>query len=350
MILNQKLVNPDKIIFAHPKKLEEHTKQAAEAKVKKVTFDTVEELEKIKELHPEAEVVLRIKTHDEKSVIQFSKKFGAHEENWETIIKKCKEMNLNFIGVSFHVGTGSYEPNTFIRAIEDASSIFKMATKYGFNLHLLDIGGGFPGFDDTTPSFEEFAEAVNSSIKLYFGEYKNLRVISEPGRFFVEQSQYLITKIVSRNILEENQISEATEILESIKISDDSDNEDNIRGQYRNKYFIKESTSLSFSNALFESCKYFPKLVEDHSNEKTFVSNFYGITDCKNELICLDAKVPILNLNEYVYFPDMGAYTTCIAEGMNINGYTLTNTMIYCWCKDSLFNREENFDEFLFNL
>ena len=213
-------------------------------KVKKgelpVFYYRMDTLEKIKELHPEAEVVLRIKTHDEKSVIQFSKKFGAHEENWETIIKKCKEMNLNFIGVSFHVGTGSYEPNTFIRAIEDASSIFKMATKYGFNLHLLDIGGGFPGFDDTTPSFEEFAEAVNSSIKLYFGEYKNLRVISEPGRFFVEQSQYLITKIVSRNILEENQISEATEILESIKISDDSDNEDNIRGQYRNKYFIRD--------------------------------------------------------------------------------------------------------------
>lgn len=46
---------PDKIIFAHPYKQESHLRVAKEKGVRLMTFDTKEELYKIKRVHPEAE-------------------------------------------------------------------------------------------------------------------------------------------------------------------------------------------------------------------------------------------------------------------------------------------------------
>ena len=345
-ILELTKINPDKIIYAHPCKNIELLKQAKEIGITKYTFDSVEELEKMKKYHPEADLVLRIKTADENSVIQFSKKFGADRKDFEEIIKKCQELNLNLIGVSFHVGTGSYDTSTFSKAVEDSSNIFEMAKKYGFKLSLIDIGGGFPGIDNAEPTFEEFANAVNESIKKHFGENEDLRIMGEPGRYMVQECLSLVAKVVSRNVWEEEKLSE--ECLKTLK--DFPELEKYSRKEKSTpKYFIKESTTLSFSNSIFEDCGYAPTPIEDHKDEPTYPSNVYGISDCKHDTICTKIDLPILNINEFVYFENMGAYTTCIAKGMQYNCNVVSPKIYYYWCKDSLI-REENFDEYLTNL
>ncbi|MFM7857930.1 MAG: hypothetical protein ACKO96_39910, partial [Flammeovirgaceae bacterium] len=132
------------------------------------SFDSLEELEKIKIHYPEAELLLRIKTDDECSTIKLSKKFGAEQNTWEKLIKKCRELDLDLVGMSFHVGTGSYDTSTFSKAIKDCSEIKKIAVNYGFDLNILDIGGGFPGNDLAEPSFEEFAIVINQAIESNF--------------------------------------------------------------------------------------------------------------------------------------------------------------------------------------
>ena len=47
--------SPDRIIFAHPYKQESHLRFAKEKGVRLMTFDTEEELEKVKRVYPEAQ-------------------------------------------------------------------------------------------------------------------------------------------------------------------------------------------------------------------------------------------------------------------------------------------------------
>lgn len=51
---------PDRILFAHPAKDRSHILFAKEKGVKTMTFDCVEEAEKVKEVYPEGELILRI--------------------------------------------------------------------------------------------------------------------------------------------------------------------------------------------------------------------------------------------------------------------------------------------------
>lgn len=69
-------------------------------------------------------------------------------------------------------------------------------------MNVLDIGGGFPGFNNGTgPSFVQFAEAINSALQKYFFsdvEYSNVRIIAEPGRYFAASAFFLVTNIIDK--------------------------------------------------------------------------------------------------------------------------------------------------------
>ena len=56
---------------------------------------------------------------------------------------------------SFHVGSGCYDATAFSQAVAVARSVFDQATDIGYNMELLDIGGGFPGQKTAKISFEE---------------------------------------------------------------------------------------------------------------------------------------------------------------------------------------------------
>ncbi|XP_040203618.1 ornithine decarboxylase 1-like [Rana temporaria] len=100
-------------------------------------------------------LVLRIATDDSKAVCQLSMKFGATLKTSRLLLERAKELNIDVIGVSFHVGSGSRDPQTFVQAISDARCVFDMGAELGFNMHLLDIGGGFPGSNNFMLKFEE---------------------------------------------------------------------------------------------------------------------------------------------------------------------------------------------------
>ena len=43
------------------------------------------------------------------------------------------------------MGSGCYDAKAFRRAVEDAKYVFDVAGVMGFNMNILDVGGGFPG-------------------------------------------------------------------------------------------------------------------------------------------------------------------------------------------------------------
>ena len=79
-------------------------------------------------------------------------------------------------------------------AIDD---IMNYGKKFGFNMNLLDIGGGFPGNSDTEKQFAKIATAVNQALEKYFPNDDNIRVIAEPGRYYVASAYTLATNVIA---------------------------------------------------------------------------------------------------------------------------------------------------------
>lgn len=53
------------------------------------------------------------------------------------------------VGISFHVGSDCEDTTIFAKAIEASRKLFDFAETIGYQFTLLDIGGGFPGSNDT---------------------------------------------------------------------------------------------------------------------------------------------------------------------------------------------------------
>ena len=86
-----------------------------------LVFDHEDELLKIQKLHPKGRLLMRIVTNDADSMHSLSVKFGAKRSEWNNLILKCKELDLNLVGVAFQVGSGARDPQQFIDSFNDSS-------------------------------------------------------------------------------------------------------------------------------------------------------------------------------------------------------------------------------------
>lgn len=77
---------------------------ARRARILKTTFDNIDELDTIKTHMPEAQLFLRIYANDDSAVIGLGEKFGAQLDTTPTLLARARELKLNVIGISFHVG------------------------------------------------------------------------------------------------------------------------------------------------------------------------------------------------------------------------------------------------------
>ena len=186
-------VSPARIIFANPCKAISHIKSAAKQGVHTMTFDNVDELYKVARINPAAKLVLRILTDDSKSLCRLGLKYGAPLVTVPGLLAKAKNLGLDVIGVSFHVGSGCYDPSAFTDAVRWARTAFNMGLAAGYNFSILDVGGGF---EDAT--FEATAGILHDAINLHFPDRTGLRIIAEPGRYFVSRAFSLAANIIAR--------------------------------------------------------------------------------------------------------------------------------------------------------
>ena len=62
-----------------------------------------------------------------------------------------------------------------------SAEVFQYGKELGFEFTLLDIGGGFPGKDDSEKLFIEMTEVINEALNKYFCKHSNINIIAEPG-------------------------------------------------------------------------------------------------------------------------------------------------------------------------
>lgn len=91
-------------------------------------------------------MVIRIRCDAEIAQCQLGMKFGCDPQTEAPhLLRVARELGIDIVGVSFHVGSGCGDPPVFRRAIAACRSIFDYAASLGYHFNLLDIGGGYPG-------------------------------------------------------------------------------------------------------------------------------------------------------------------------------------------------------------
>ncbi|KAF8339638.1 pyridoxal-dependent decarboxylase, partial [Cantharellus anzutake] len=190
-------VDTSRIIYANPCKSLSFIRHAARAAVDMMTFDNTDELLKISSVFPTAKLVVRILTDDSKSLCRLGLKFGAPLATVPALLEVARELGLDVIGVSFHVGSGCYDSNAFADAVKRARTAFDMGAEAGYRFTLLDVGGGFESFN-----FETTAGVLSRALETHFPFAKRdgVRVIAEPGRYFVSSAFVLATNIIARRV------------------------------------------------------------------------------------------------------------------------------------------------------
>jgi ornithine decarboxylase len=186
----------DKIIFSNTIK-DRDTLRKINKYEPLITYDNMDELKKIKEYCKKAGLILRLKVPDTGSQVEMASKFGAEPSDAIKLIKKSFDLGLKVEGLSFHVGSQCTNFENYVSALSITSEIFNEAGKRGYEMDIIDIGGGFPAlYDYNVPRFEKLAEILNEEFDRLFPE--DTEIIAEPGRFIVATSATLVSEIIGK--------------------------------------------------------------------------------------------------------------------------------------------------------
>mmetsp|Transcript_42642 Transcript_42642/g.107620 ORF Transcript_42642/g.107620 Transcript_42642/m.107620 type:complete len:514 (-) Transcript_42642:31-1572(-) len=288
------------ILFANPLKHPSHVLFARDAGVHLTTADSESELEKLAELNPHAEVLLRLHTADVGSArCPLGNKHGCFIEEAPALLAACKRLNVRVAGVSFHVGSGNRDRNAYPHAMRLARCVLDAA--YEMELlpqggGILDIGGGFPGYDyEDELCFAEVASSVRDALQRFFpaDRFPTLHVVGEPGRFFCARSFSLACSVQGKRE----------------------------RDGHR-QYYLSESVYRCFSALMFDHATVHPRVLgREALTEDTPLhrSTCFGDTCDGLDIISADCLLPALDMYSYVWFENMGAYT--VASASNFNGF-----------------------------
>ncbi|OGM41850.1 ornithine decarboxylase [Aspergillus bombycis] len=281
-------VDPSRIIFANPCKPAAALNYAREAGIVTTVFDNIDELQTIQSYMPHAQLLLRIYANDASALINFGDKFGAPASMTRALLKRAKELGLDVVGVSFHVGTGANDLNSFRKAIKDVGLVFTQAEALGFRMRIVDVGGGFQD-----KNFGEIACTICDSLVDSFPS--TTRFIAEPGRFYSRAAYTLVCRVISRR----RQVGEVCKDQPDMLYQND--------GLYGN-----------FMNCLMEKEIFHPLLIPDQSafGEREVGPHRYTIwgPTCDGcDYVVRDTTLPCeAKVGDWLVYKDMGGKLSLI--------------------------------------
>lgn len=276
----------DKIIFSNTIKDKDTLK-----KIKKyrplVTYDNEAELKKIKEHCSTAGLLLRLKVPDTGSQVELSSKFGAEPAEAYRLVKNAFDLGLTVEGLSFHVGSQCLNFDNYTAALQITSGIFNICKKKGYNLKIVDIGGGFPvPYDSQVPKFEKLAKIIASECERLFPE--DIEIIAEPGRFIVATCAALVSEIIGRT-----------------------------RRDGKVFYYINDGVYHTFSGVVYDH--WVPNFRSFRRGRKELCA-VVGPTCDSFDKVSLAQELPAnLQIGDYLYTENIGAYS--IASSTRFNGF-----------------------------
>jgi len=275
----------DRIIYANPIKAIE-TLQRLDPYKPLVTYDNYEEVIKIARHAPHAGLVLRLHVPNTGSMVELSSKFGAMPGEAVDLISFAHNNKLEVEGLSFHVGSQCTNLKNYSQALQLAVGVFSEARARGFDLKLLDIGGGFPAhYDDTVPPFKKLAKMLNSELDRLFPE--PIEILAEPGRFLVASAVTAVAQIIGKSV----------------------------RGG-KLCYYLNDGVYQTYSGQIFDHAQYHLNSFKEGPTQFCAV---FGPTCDALDTIGLVEQLPVMDMGELVYSENIGAYSS--ASSTYFNGF-----------------------------
>ena len=173
-------------------------------------------------------------------------------------------------------------------------------------LKLLDVGGGFPPAHAGS-AFEEIAKELGPSVDELFPP--EIKVISEPGRYYVSSAFTLVVQVTSRRISYDPTTMKKTYM-----------------------YYLNDGIYGSFNCMIFDQAQLNPIVISgesrfngDEGEQATFKSSLWGPTCDSIDCLGKEYMLPELQVGDWLKFEFMGAYT--LSSASTFNGFKKSRIM-----------------------
>ncbi len=282
----------DNILYANPCKSGRDLAAAKEVGSPVTVVDSVEEVQKLSELAYTGGALVRIAVDDSSSAMPFSTKFGCSPGLVGIIAKEAQRLGIPLKGVSFHVGSGCGGDGAAYRGAIYAAyhSLLTMKACGHAEAATIDLGGGFlPEATD----FRRKAATIRGAMEDLTGTRAGpIQWVAEPGRYFATNAFDLFVQVIGKK--------SATEGY---------------------KYTIDESLYGQFSGILFDYAapQWYRVKAATGSEPKRGRSKgvIFGRTCDSVDVIARAEEMEELEVGDWLWFPQMGAYARATASEFN---------------------------------
>jgi len=186
---------PEHISFGNTVKRPSDIAFAWAAGIELFAADAEEELSKIAEHAPGAKVYIRLIVTESQADWPLSRKFGCAVDKALDLLTHARDLGLHPVGFSFHVGSQTRRAEMWANTLDQIAVTWHAAQAAGFELSLLNIGGGFPAFygeeiQHPTP----YAARVIEMVEERFGYVPE--IMAEPGRGLVAAAGMIAAEVL----------------------------------------------------------------------------------------------------------------------------------------------------------
>jgi len=196
---------PENISFGNTVKKVRDIEFAWHAGVTLFAADAEEELEKIAEYAPGAEVYIRLIVDASEADWPLSRKFGCARDKAIALLDMAVELGLKPVGFSFHVGSQTKRAEMWTATLDQVAAVWDAAKEAGHELTLLNIGGGFPAYyGEEIQRPTAYAARVMELVTERFGEVEH--VMAEPGRGLVAEAGAIAAEVLLVSKKSENDL------------------------------------------------------------------------------------------------------------------------------------------------
>ncbi|XP_062911569.1 antizyme inhibitor 1-like isoform X1 [Mobula hypostoma] len=316
-------VTPDNIIYINPCKQVSQIKYAARKGINIMSCDNEAELLKIARNHPSAKLLVDIATAVSNEENEMGMKFGATLKDCRHLLESAKDLGIQVVGVRFHVSSPKSNIETYLHALSDARCIFDMGKEFGFDMSLLDIGGGFSGTDGEL-QLEKVFDAINPLLEIYFPPESDIKIIAEPGSYYVNSAFTLAVNIVAKKTI-------ARDLQNQSEVP-------SLNDEPFFMYYISDGVYGCFANSLYGTVNAIPILHKKlNSGEPVFASSLWGPSCDGLDQVVEHCLLPELSVGDWVIFENMGAYTlkqSAFNEFQKLPVYCVMSISDWCWMQE----------------
>lgn len=202
---------PDQIVYSGVGKRESEIRAAAEAGVRAIHVENLQELDVVERVAADFGRPLAIgvrvnpdvdaQTHPYIATGLRESKFGLSIPTAEAALPRILESpHLELEAVACHIGSQLGSPEPLREAIEMLGRFATLCLERGAALRAIDVGGGWPmsygNENDPYPSARAFGDAIRGGLEAAGALRDDITLVTEPGRALVGDAGVLLTRVL----------------------------------------------------------------------------------------------------------------------------------------------------------